>query len=123
MTIISAGALVLTDYPEGVTAVLVIQRIVWIEPDRLIIVLHGAIVHALAPIRIALIVEGGRIFRIQPNRLVVIANCQGLVLSLVEVGVEVPLRLVLIGESPAKKRRSIPRRNLDGTVVVLDGAI
>jgi len=120
---IGDGAVVLAREAEGVAAVLQVQRLAWVELDRLVVICDRAIVLPLAHIDVAAVVEGGAIVGNDADDLVIILERAVLVSPLVQIGVEVPLGLVLIGERAVEEGRGKTRIEGDRPVEILDGAV
>ena len=68
----------------GIAAIVIGNHIFRIEADRLVVILDGAVVIALAGVGAAAIVIGRRICRIESDRLVVLLD-GAVVIALVEV--------------------------------------
>jgi len=64
----------MADHPEGVAAVADVERLVGTEPDRLVIVLEGALVLPLGHIDLPAVVEGGARVGRDADRLVIVLD-------------------------------------------------
>jgi hypothetical protein len=83
----------------------------------------GAVILAFAQVDVAAIVEDSGAAGRKLDRLVVVPDGEILVAPLGEIGVEIPLRLVLIGDRPAEPGGGMLRIEADRPVVVRNGAV
>src|SRR5215470_9064526 len=123
LAVVRDRAFILPDESERIGAAGKCRRDIGIEPDRFVEVLNGAIVALPSRVDEAAIAEGGGVVGIKPDGLIQILDCAFLVDPVGQICVEVPLRLLLVGEGPVDEGRRVFGVEPDRRVEVRDRGI
>ena len=104
-SVVGYGGVILTDKSECVAPAVEGRPVIGDQPDGLAVVRNGAVVLPPSRVSIATVLEGCGIVWIKPDRLVVVLNRPVLIPPLVQVGIEIPSRFVLIREGATEEGR------------------
>src|SRR5712664_298782 len=123
LAVVRHGAFILPDESERIGAAGECRGDIGIKPDCFVEVLYRAIIPLPSRVEEAAIAEGGSVARIKTDRLVQIPDGAILVHPVSQISVEVPLRLLLVGEGPVDEGRRVFGIEPDRRVEVLDRRI
>src|SRR5712692_1543454 len=123
LAIVRDGAFILPDESERIGAARKTRGDTGGEPDRFVEVLYCAIVPLPSRVDETAIAEGRGVVGIKPDDLVEILDGSILVHPLDQISVEIPLRLLLIGEGPGEKGPGEIGIEPNRPVAVLNGKI